>query len=480
MKFSARSPLSRRDLLQSLGAAALGLPFLEAIGSPAQAQMAGSFAKFAVFIYQPNGVFQDSFWPTGGETDFVLSDVLSPLEPFREQLLLLGPELDASNKPLADTGLTYAKAPPQHRAPVCLTANVTSIDLSLTKEAEQNESTVNDYSDGTSSIDQLIGQRVQGDAPFHSLNFGCHPFGGDTVSDINFLDGVAQKRMWTADEAWQRVFGNFVDPGGDPAAVSQAQAALRRQAAVTNFLHARFQGLHGSVGKADREALDQHLSSLRAVETRKQGFLQAVVDQELATCEKPEQRQVPADEESIRTGADTEQLLPLFIDITSAAFSCGLSRVASLTLSYPGGGGEGGARMPWLGFTNAIHGVSHHNGQQANVDKYNAMVKWWATQVAYLMQRLAGVPYEGGTLLDHTTIYWFNRHGEGNAHTNFALPNLILGGTGGYFRMGRFLKLPRSSPTQVLVSLAHSMGLEDLEEFGKAELLATGPLPGLR
>jgi len=479
MKFSIHQRWRRRELLRSLGTAALALPMLDVLKSEAAAQAQGNFAKFAVFIYEPNGVYQNTFWPTGTESEFVLSDVLSPLEPFKDKMLLLGPELDGSNHPLTDTGLTYAKAPPQHRAPVCLTANVTNIDLSLTKDNEQNASTVNNYSDGTNSVDQLIATRIKGDTQFGSLNFGCHPFGGDTVSDINFLDGIAQKRMWTPGEAWDRVFGNFVDPGGDPAAIGQAQADLRKHAAVSNFLHARFAGLHGAVGTNDRDALDRHLTSLRAVEERKQRFLEAIINQEVAGCSQPTRRDVPTDEDSIRTGADSEQLLPLFMDIIGGAFSCGLSRVASVTLSYPGGGGEGGVRMPWLGFTNAIHGVSHHNGQQGNVDKYNGMVKWWASQVAYLMQNLASVPYEGGTLLDQTMIYWFNRHGEGNAHTNYSLPNMILGGAGGYFRMGRFLKLPRTNPTSVLISLAHAMGLEDVQDFGKAELAASGPLAGL-
>ena len=68
-------------------------------------------------------------------------------------------------------------------------------------------------------------------------------------------------------------------------------------------------------------------------------------------------------------------------------------------------------------------------------------------------------------LLDETTIYLFNRHGDGNGHTNYALPAVICGGTGGFFKMGQNLALPRTSPTQVLLSLAHAMGVP-LATFG--------------
>jgi hypothetical protein len=54
------------------------------------------------------------------------------------------------------------------------------------------------------------------------------------------------------------------------------------------------------------------------------------------------------------------------------------------------------------------------------------MSNWIAGQVAGLMDRLAAIPSATGTgtLLDETTIYWFNRHGDGDSHANFALPNV--------------------------------------------------------
>ena len=168
------------------------------------------------------------------------------------------------------------------------------------------------------------------------------------------------------------------------------------------------------------------------------------------------------------------------MDMITTAFSCNLTKVASVTFGYPGGGGSGGLRMPWLGFTDPLHYVSHHGGNATLLDKYQKMSNWIAGQIAGLMQRLAAVPSATGTgtLLDETTIYWFNRHGEGNAHTNYALPNVILGGTGGYFKMGRWLQLPATNPTKVLISLANSMGV-DVPKFGETAYQDTAPSAGL-
>src|ERR1044072_9150273 len=96
------------------------------------------------------------------------------------------------------------------------------------------------------------------------------------------------------------------------------------------------------------------------------------------------------------------------------------------------------------------------------------------------MDRLAAIQSATGTgtLLDETSIYWFNRHGDGNAHGNFALPNIILGGTGGYFKMGRWLQLPRTNPTSVLISLSNAM-CPHVSSFGVQGLAASAPQAGL-
>jgi hypothetical protein len=78
----------------------------------------------------------------------------------------------------------------------------------------------------------------------------------------------------------------------------------------------------------------------------------------------------------------------------------------------------------------------------------------------------------------HGPAISINRHGDGNAHGNTNLPNVILGGTGGYFKMGRFLQLRSTNPTKVLNSPANSMGVE-VPTFGKDAWVDTLPLTGL-
>lgn len=473
MKLESRKLVTRRDLVRLIGGAAFALPCLELFGRELRAQAAPKTAKYAVFCYTPDGVHQGAFWPSGGETDFALSPILTPFEPFRDKMLILGPQLSGS-VPENGTGLAYSGPTPQHQAPVTLSARVgkgcenggDSCIAGNRGLPYLDQSTAVNNIDGP-SIDQVIGKAVVADSLFSSLNFGMHPVGGDTPSEINFAeDGTSLERMATADEAWNRVFGM---PVGPPESVLSAQ---RKQTAVTDFLHARFDSLRSEVSAYDRGVLDAHLTSLRAYEER-------LTKLSGVTCEQPTRAAVPTDDTAVRTGADTETLCPFFMDIISAAFSCNLTKVASLTFGYPGGGDAGGLRMPWLGFTDPLHGVSHHGQNPTALDKYSQMQTWIASQIAGLMQRLAAVQDGNGvSLLEQTVIYWFNRHGDGDAHTNYALPNVLLGGAGGYFQMGRFLKLPATSPTKVLISIANSMGV-DVPTFGEQEFTETSGLAGL-
>jgi len=487
MKLSAFQKIRRRDLIKSLGGAALLLPHLELFERAARAQSTTKKSKYIVFCYTPDGVNQDVFWPTGSESSFTLSKTLSPFEPYKDKILLVGPQMNGNTRKQG-TGLAYISRPPQHQAPVtlaarigkgCNTGDFSSECLNGTGGLPYvDQSRAVNKLDGP-SIDQVIAKAVKGDSVLGSVNLGLHPIGGDTPSDINFDDsGAALQRKSTADDAWRYVFGDTSGATTPTTTVSP----LNKYNAVSNFLHGRFTALRPTLSSGDRKRLDAHLSSLTDYEAVVKGRLGSGMTTmpPSSECTNPTRAMVKTDADSIRTGADSQTLSPFFMDIIATAFHCNLTKVATVTFGYPGGGDAGGLRMPWLGFTDPMHFVSHHAGDSTKLDRYQKMNQWVAGEIAGLMQRLAARPSATGTgtLLDETTIYWFNRHGDGNAHDNFGLPNIILGGTGGYFKMGRWLQLPATNPTKVLISLANAMGVQ-VTSFGEPAFMDTSPLSAL-
>ena len=87
MNLVTRKHLSRRAVLRGLGAT-VALPMLDAMTPAFAAPAAGRPVRLA-FAYVPNGVIMADWTPKGTGAEFELSRLLKPLEPFREDLLVL-------------------------------------------------------------------------------------------------------------------------------------------------------------------------------------------------------------------------------------------------------------------------------------------------------------------------------------------------------------------------------------------------------
>lgn len=77
--------LSRRRFLQGLGAASVALPLLPSLGYAQQT----SFPRRLVFFYSANGTVPARWIPTGTENNWQLSEILEPLQPYKDDLLVL-------------------------------------------------------------------------------------------------------------------------------------------------------------------------------------------------------------------------------------------------------------------------------------------------------------------------------------------------------------------------------------------------------
>ena len=418
-------------------------------------------------ITTPNGMDPLEFWPTGGERDFTLSPNLEPLKNHRDKLLIVGPQFPSpdSRQPVAGTGLRFNKTPGIHRAWVATTCH--SATARRTPQTGDGLTVRTNHP----SVDQLIASKLDRRTRFPSLEFGVHPVGGDVPCIVNFtLDGSPLPRMSNDKAAWDRVFGGLTPGAADG-------NHLRRRAAVSDFLNGRFAALGRSLGAEDRRLLDSHLQSLREVERRTTGPAPATCDTSRALSSfTPATLADPTNPTS-----DAPALTANMQDMVALAFACDLTRVASISMSWEGGGGSEGLVHTWLGFRNAHHGMSHHGGNPDKRAKFNQITRWYAEQIARMLDRLQQYPHpDGGTLYDQTLVWWMFRHGDGNAHANFGVPGILAGGAGGYFGpMGRFLSLPATDFGTLPFSMVNAMGM-DLDGFGLAENRVTGPLAALR
>ena len=99
MTFITKKHLSRRTFLHGAGVT-LALPLLESMvpAATALAQSAANPKTRLGCIYIPHGATMDKWTPTGEGTAFQFSEILQPLEPFRDRINVIS---DLAHQPVA-------------------------------------------------------------------------------------------------------------------------------------------------------------------------------------------------------------------------------------------------------------------------------------------------------------------------------------------------------------------------------------------
>jgi hypothetical protein len=433
---------SRRDFLRDLGLSAASLPFLANLPSLGFAASTVRKQRLVV-MFSPNGVVPGSFWPDEEGESFTLKRSLAPLEPYKNQLLMLR---GVGDKVKGD-GDNHM------RGIGCL---LTGIEL-FPGNIQGGSHTPAGWSSGH-SIDQEIARYLQSKPEsktrFSSLEFGVMvPDRADTWTRMIYAG--PNKPIAPIDDPYQmfsRLYGKAKD-----------QAILR---SILDDVAGDLATLKKNLGKDDQRLLEEHATFVREME------------QELASAGN---LTLPHAQPELDPGIKEENdniptISKMQIDLMVNSFANDFTRVASL--QYTNSVGQ--ARMRWLGVDEGHHELSHEpDSNEAAQEKLTKINTWFAEQLAYLCKRLADTPEPGGegSLLDNTTILWTNELGQGNSHTLDNIPFVAVGGGLGW-KMGRSLKLPNVPHNRLLVSLAHAFGHE-LPSFGNAEFCKDGALTGL-
>ena len=432
---------NRRDFIRRLGLGAASVPFVLNLPSLGFANQTERKRRLVV-MFSPNGVVPTRFWPTEAGGDFTFTEILKPLEPFRDQTLVLHGLCDK----VRGDGDNHM------RGIGCL---LTGIEL-FPGNIQGGSHTPAGWSSGH-SIDQEIKNFLQAN-PATRTRFGSLEL-GVLVPD--------RADTWT-----RMVYSGPNKPIAPISSPYQVFTKLYGQlkdreslASVLDELQDDFRKLTPHVSREDRHLLNEHAGmvrdlerELRSASTDDVGHL--VPDLELGV--KDENDNMP-------------RLAKMQIDLLVNSFVGDFERVATLQFTHS----VGGARMRWLGVEEGHHELSHESDDKTEAqDKLVKINTWYCQQMAYLAERLANTPEPGGggSLLDNTLIVWTNELGKGNSHTLDNIPFVLVGG-GLDFSMGRSIQYPKLPHNRLLLSLAHGFG-HTIDRFGNPDF-SGGPLPEL-
>jgi hypothetical protein len=412
--FIAKRHLSRRTVLRGLGTT-VALPFLEAM-LPAMTALAQSPARAPLrfgAVYLPNGCPIDYWMPSGAGGELTITPILKPLEPFRDQLTVIGNLSRAGGTTVTDHAVSSAGW----------------LSGAVAKQTEAEDIRVG------VTVDQVLAKHVGQDTPFPSLEFATEDFAGyiggcvpgyscTYMNTISWASETAPLPMEINPRvAFERLFGR---------AGTAAQRAQRKSEdlsildSVTEEAHA----LRRAVGAPDRSRLDDYLTNVREIERRLQR----------AEAQSDADLDVPSAPVGIPESFDAH--MALMFDLLALAYQADLTRVFTFMT-----GREASQRTyPDLGMSETHHDVSHHARQPAKMAQHAKINTHFTALFADFLGKLRAAPEADGSVLDHSLIAFGTGMSDGQAHNAYPLPLAIAGGAGGRIRGNRFVVAPEWTP----------------------------------
>jgi hypothetical protein len=426
--FVTKKHLTRRTLLRGAGAA-IALPLFDAMipARTALAQTAANPTPHMGFIYFPHGAVMNKWTPTGDVSKGVgriedFGEILKPLDKYKSMTTVFS---NIDNQ--AAVGPVHALAPGTW---------LSCVHPAISQEAHA----------GTTA-DQIAAQHIGQDTPLPSLEVATDNRGGGGFCDRDYGCSYAATISFRTPttplpveidprKLFIRLFGQ-----GDNAA---ERARLSKQyGSLLDMVGEEATDLQRVLGPSDRAMLSDYLESVREIERRIQK-MEARDLSKVAIPDAPGEAALPID-----------QHINLLFDLVALAYQANMTRVFSFMMAAE----VSGQTYPHIGVPDAFHPLSHHNNEQAKMDRL-AKIQTYHTQVlAKFLDKLAKMPDGDGTMLDHSLFLYGSNMSNSNAHNHYPLPTAIVGGWK-TIKGGQHLAPPEHTPlANVLLTLLDRAGI---------------------
>ena len=427
--FIFKKHLSRRTFLRGTGVV-VGLPLLDAMvpAWTALAQTAASPKPRMGFMYLPHGAIMEAWTPAAEGAGFELSPILKPLAPFQKQLTVVS---QLQNK--------GAIAPPVHAL-----QPGTWLSCVLPQVGQDPH--------GGVTADQIAAAHIGQDTPLPSIEVATEGRGGGGACDRSYgcsYGGTISFRTPTTPlpmesdprKLFERLFGQ-----GDTA--QERHAIAKQYSSILDLVSQEAADLQRSLDGPDRARLGDYLESVREIERR----VQKMEAQDLSSLDLPE----------VPVGATFDQRLNLMFDMIALAYQANLTRVFTYMMA-----GEGSnVTYNHIGVSDAFHPLSHHQNDKAKKDRL-VKIQTYHTQVfGKFLAKLAATPDGDGSVLDHSILLYGSNMSNSNAHDEYPLPTIVVGGGCGKLKGGQHLRYPDKTPLANLLHTLLDRAGVPVEKFG--------------
>jgi hypothetical protein len=292
------------------------------------------------------------------------------------------------------------------------------------------------------SADQAAANKIGHLTKFPSLELGIEDVKQTGRCDNGYSCAYYHTISWRSEttpvvkdcdprSVFDRLFAN-----GDPRESAESRARRENdRKSILDFVLDDAGGFEKKLTYADRQKMDEYLTSVREIEIR----LEKSAMEPPAT---PPAGQVRPDFDPHggKAAASSDKYatcLPLMIDMMVLAFQTDRTRVITLPFADE----KSNQTYPWAGANVPHHATSHHMGDAAKKALVAKINTYHVEQLAYMLKKLDGIKEaNGASILDNSLISYGSNISDGDLHNHDNLPQLLIGKAGGTVSTGRHLR----------------------------------------
>jgi hypothetical protein len=366
-----------------------------------------------------------------------LSPILKPIEPFKDQTIVLSNLAMREAEAKGDGNGDHARAGGTYLTGVHVRKSETNVEANI-------------------SMDQIAAKKFETETQLGSLQLtldantmvgSCD--GGYSCAYSNTLSWLTPTLPLMSENdprvVFERLFG-----ASDSTDAKVRTARLRADKSILDSVTSRIAMLRTELGSGDKRKIDNYLESVRDVERR------------IQKAEEQSSRELPEVEKPSGIPATFEDHAALMYDLQLLALQTDLTRV--VTFMY--GREITGRTYPALGINESHHSISHHGNDPEKLAKLVLIQTHHMNLLAKHLEKLKATPDGDGSLLDHTMVMFGSGLSNSDRHSHSPLFTMVVGGKTWALKGGQHISYPEDTPqTNLYMTLLQKMGVP-VEKIG--------------
>ncbi|WP_236644546.1 DUF1552 domain-containing protein [Sorangium cellulosum] len=327
------------------------------------------------------------------------------------------------------------------------------------------------------SIDQVVADAISEGAPYRSLEVGVTPATPngpqDSLHTISHRGPNSRNNPEFDPKAvFNRLFMGTSPAPSDPQAEQAAKLARVRKSVLDSVLEDGA-SLQQRLGAADKQRVEQHLESIRAIERRLETT--APGDGTPTACSSPAAPAVGKDMQSEAPPAVNTAM----VELSALALACERTRVLSFMFSLPAA--HVYYRHLAQDMNDDFHDTICHGdpGDQSSQPRVDKGVIYTMRCLNEFLTKLKDTPHGSSNLLDSSLVFVTSDTAWGKTHSRTEWPVLFAGKAGGRLRGDAHHNFPGDNLSKALLTVAQIMGSK-ATEIGIDAGRVNSPLQGIQ